>query len=266
MAAGCSLSHDIDGLVSETDTAGAGGAGAGGVGGQGGVCVPRTCADASPACGEIDDGCGGPLTCGCTAPSACGASGVCECPDAPLSTGPKAPGVATGNNGSGFVAWSNVNAARSSTDDGAVAVATLPATRRSKNLQIRRFDFAAVPDDATIATVTLTVCRWKGNNTGAISVKDDEVQLIVAGQIITPPNLAQDISWIYHGGTCEETEYVFSPSEMGIALSPADVRDEFFGANFVVKNPLTTGNDAIANVDWMKMSVEYFEACTPASE
>ena len=41
------------------------------------ACAPSTCVDLGADCGEVDDGCGTPLTCGsCAAPRTCGGGGV----------------------------------------------------------------------------------------------------------------------------------------------------------------------------------------------
>lgn len=42
-------------------------------------CTPKTCAELSQCGTDIDDGCGGTLSCGCDAPSSCQADGRCAC-------------------------------------------------------------------------------------------------------------------------------------------------------------------------------------------
>jgi hypothetical protein len=251
---GCSLAHDFDGLEASTGVGGGGGSG----------CVPRVCADVSPACGDLDDGCGNPLACGCAAPSSCD-EGVCTCPTTPLSTLPKLANVATGNSGTG-ADWADVLNVKHSDDAGASTSVVLGPGERSRNLQVRDFGISELPSDATIASVTLNVCRWKATSNGNLSIRDEVVQLIVGGMLVPGTNLANDISWIWHSGTCEEFPYIWQVDGDVLSLTVEDVQDPFFGAHFVVKNPLTVGGDVPGEVGWMTMSVSYFEACAPTSE
>jgi hypothetical protein len=49
------------------------------------ICTPRTCASASPACGDVPDGCGGVLDCGPCAQTPSATTTVCE----PLACTPR---------------------------------------------------------------------------------------------------------------------------------------------------------------------------------
>lgn len=74
LATGCPSPEPAKGCVSNTDCALGSVCKAGTCAAS---CTPRTCADLGKNCGEIDDGCGGTLSCGsCTQPETCGGGGT----------------------------------------------------------------------------------------------------------------------------------------------------------------------------------------------
>lgn len=252
---GCSLSHDFDGLVS----------GGGGEPGGGGspACVPRTCADASPSCGAIDDLCGAQLTCGCVAPATCEA-GTCACPTVPMVTAPKVPRAAKANTGTGR-SWTNVASVKTKAD-GVAASVIMPPQTHSMMLHAYGFDLDEVPDDASIDRVELTVCRWKEPEMPVVTAQDRDLELLLAGAVMPGTDVATDVGWTFHDGTCNEIEYAWTPDGQSLELTPADVKNDLFGVSLVVRNPGTSGGDVTAKVDWLTLSVSWLPSCTPESD
>lgn len=273
-ASGCSLTHDLDGLEAEGGAATSssvassasstgGGGGAGGAGG--GACTPRKCADVTPACGVLDDGCGGPLDCGCVAPGTCdAATGRCVCPPMPIVTPVLLPQVTDGTHGSG-TAWSSVTSIK--LKDAVPAHATLAAGARTLNLEASKFGFdTLLPDDAAIQSLSILICRWKSPSTAGLDVFDSSVRLLYAGQVVSQANEPAVSAWAYNGNHCQTLKYDWIPAGQTPPLDTAHAKDPAFGAVLVARAPSTNKASVVANVDWIGMSIAYTEFCLPMNE
>lgn len=128
------------------------------------------------------------------------------------------------------------------------------------------FDLDEVPADATIERVSLTVCRWKEPEAPTITAQDRDLELLLGGVVTPSTDVATDVGWTFHGGTCLQVDYAWTPDGQSLQLLPADVKDDLFGVRFVVSNPGTSGGDVTANVDWIELSVAYLDACAERSE
>jgi hypothetical protein len=264
----CSLTHDLDGLEgaggggATTSSSAASTSSAGGAGGA--PCKPLTCAQISPKCGALDDGCGGPLDCGCLAPSACDLSGVCVCPPMPIVTPVVLPTKTDVTHGTG-AAWTS--AASATAKDGVAAHATLTANTHTMNLEVSGFGFdQLIPTDAAIQSLSILACRWKTPSTTTQQVLDSAVRLLYAGHVLSQANVPSVTPWAYNNDKCQQVKYDWIPAGQSPPLDTAHVRDPAFGAVLVAKAPSTNTVSVVADVDWIGMSIAYTQTCLPMNE
>ena len=265
---GCTYAHDIDGLTSgpESTTHDAGGeAGLDALADEGPAdappCVPITCADITPRCGPIPDGCASTITCACVAPSTCGADGMCACPEVPVyaEAAPKRVQTDNDNYPGNPVSWDTPMGAAASGGDRATS--TLPVNVNSMRLHATRFDFA-VPPDATISGIELFLVKSADpQGSGSGTIDDYKIALLKAGN--QQGDRTQDVDWPLVDKTFR---YGSATDGWGTTWVPADVNDsESFGAVVRAHNGSASGNTVTARVDFIQIRVHYFPKCQALS-
>lgn len=223
------------------------------------TCVPRACV-AGLSCGEIDDGCGGTVTCGDCTTGTCGGggtAGVCGCA-ATAQAGPSSAGAGVNDKRWGVSAWSGPGAitaedASGGSDTGAATAYVSKSQSSTNYLLATGFGFA-VPSTALITGISVEVRRRSMIGTG--DVVDDRVSL-VANDAVTALDHAKAAPW---SGEWTYATYGGSSDLWDRVWTPAEVNSADFGVVFAARFVGSAGNDR-PWVDHVRVTVHYAESC-----
>lgn len=253
----CNVAFDVEGLSDEYRSVtvhGDAGVATGGAGSFPG-CVPHSCATVSPACGDLDDGCGKLLRCGCAEPATC-VQGQCVCGDE-VSMQVRKPGFLDSKADSGDSAWASVNQAQNS--ENKYAEVSLDPAAMSQFLTATEFGFD-IPDDATVTGVELLLERKRTALSGSGTINDHTIRLLKDGAL-SGTNKAADLDW----PSAELTlSYGGESDAWGLTFSPADIDKSTFGVAVRVKN-VATKAEMMAQVDSILLRVYFKPKCGPLS-
>lgn len=160
------------------------------------------------------------------------------------------------DSGVGTLAWSNPgNITAADNAWATVAIAATQVTHYLKGLMSTPF---AVPADATINGIELTVNR--NRQAGLGNVRDSTVKLVVGGTV--SGNNKADTGTNWPSVNDGSVTYGSSSDLWGLSLSPSDVNATDFGA--VVSATIAAGSSDTARVDDMTIAVYYTPVSTVA--
>ena len=166
------------------------------------------------------------------------------------SSGPKNPAVAIDDASIGTEVWNDPENVTSSDD--------LKAAVRVNDFNISHYikatDFGfSIPSDAIIEGVVVEIERRVSSNRSGSIVRDASVKLVKGG-VISGEDRATGISYINK----DINESHGSPSDLwGLALSPADINNEDFGASVAVTKSNSNGTDREARIDNIRLIIYY---------
>jgi hypothetical protein len=215
-------------------------------------CIPRTCDQALPSCGSLDDGCGKTIQCGCWPPLSCGGAGIAgKCGCLPQQVIERSASAFWNDQSITGAAWSNPSNARKS-DDG-VASATLGVDEHSNYLKAAEFGFD-LPSTAVVQGIELVVER---SASAAAVVSDHEVRIAIDG-VLQPKIDKKPEPW----GTADSSETYGSSTELWEAsgITPALINESNFGMALAV---VSTGAGVSANVDSIRFRVHFANPTCP---
>ncbi len=167
--------------------------------------------------------------------------------------GPRDPGTAVNDSGTGSIAWGTPTGARLGSDTSS-ATATLGSGQTSNYLKVTNFGFtsAMIPDDATIVGIKVEIQRKGSSNTN--TVRDNIVKIVRADGTLGGTNQAHATSW----PTSDAYDTYGSASDLWneTAWSPAAIRDTDFG---VVISATANGGSStrVASVNHVRVTVTY---------
>ena len=166
------------------------------------------------------------------------------------NTGAISPGTVANDTGIGSTAWSDVANAATSDDNWATAVLTTGTP--SNWLKFTNFDFSAVPTDANIDGVVVTIERHQA--TGSAYIKDNSVKLVDSdGSAGGDDKAAADLWTVTLDGTAT---YGGASDTWGAVPTAAMVRNSNFGVALSATVSDTQPNYT-AYVDAATMTVYY---------
>jgi len=146
----------------------------------------------------------------------------------------------------GTVPWENPQ--NITADDTSYATAALN-NATSNYLEGTNFGFA-IPADATINGIEVTIGRFEDDREKRQDVRDNVVSLIKGG-VITGTNYSTGKEW--PTGSPVAATYGSTSNLWGTTWTPADINASNFGVAFSV----TSSNNRTASVDYMQISVTY---------
>jgi hypothetical protein len=192
---------------------------------SGDSCVPRSCDQASPSCGTLDDGCGKTMQCSCWPPLSCGGAGIAgKCGCLPEQVIERTASAFWNDQTIGKVVWSDPGSA--SRSDDAVSSADLAASETSNYLKGAEFGFD-LPSTAVVKGIELVIER---SASAGSAVNDHEVRIALNGAL-QPKIIKQTVAWgtedanvTYGSATdlweaAEVTPALINQSNFGMALS-----------------------------------------------
>ncbi len=158
--------------------------------------------------------------------------------------------------GVGTITWNNPQ--NITADDTSYATATLRYYAASRYLEGTNYGFA-IPADATINGIVVTIGRFENARGWGQDVRDDVVRLIKGG-IITGTNKAVTRQEWPTGSPVAAT-YGSTSDLWGTTWTPADIND----SNFGVALSAISSNYRTAAVDYMQISVTYTALSQPTA-
>jgi len=171
-----------------------------------------------------------------------------------VSSGLTYPTVAVDAADVGTVAWTNP--ANALTNNDTYATVTLNSGAISHHLKTTGYGFA-IPTDATITGIQLTIDRYTSGPVGSTRIRDSEVRLVKAGTVIGDNKAATSTDWPRSGAT---TNYGSTSNLWGTTWTPTDINDSTFGAALAVTTPNTSNRTAY--VDYLAITVTYTRGTT----
>lgn len=179
-----------------------------------------------------------------------GAMALTATPGFGQSAGPNNAGTGQNVTGVGTIAWTNPGNIVS--DNNVYATAVLPTTGSISNyLRGTNYGFA-IPSNATILGITVTIGKYSSNFIGFTAVNDNAVNLVKAGAV-TGTNKAQG-TW----PTSETaTAYGGAADLWGTTWTPADINASTFGVVISAQNNSILGISYTAYVDYIQVTVTY---------
>lgn len=162
-------------------------------------------------------------------------------------------GTGTSVTGVGTSAWSSPSLITADDNSNATALRNSDGTTTTNYLQATNFGFA-IPTNATITGVTVSVNRYASANSSSDYVRDNVVSLIKSGSVTSTNRGLTTTNWIItqsnvasYGGTNDLWSSSWTPAEInatnfGVALS----------ANITRDNGTVT-----ANVDYIQVTITY---------
>lgn len=249
------MSCSLDGRCRHSPASPDGGAGTGGGdAGNDGNCFPATCGTLAPKCGELDDGCGNPLTCGCAAPNTCGGGGkLGECGCSKQQSLTRSADAVFEAKITGNAAWTNLSDARLSDDKWATTAAPLDAGKTTNQLKASAFGFT-LPAGALVRGVEVGIERSASGS--ATALKDQDVRVLVKGAPL-PTNGAKNIPW----ATADTAASYGSATELwgATAIQAGEVEAADFGVLLTV----TASAADTPRVDAISMTVHFEDPACP---
>ncbi len=166
-----------------------------------------------------------------------------------VTAGPNNAGSGAEAAGPGTVAWSNEG--NITVDDTNYATSNMGPGETSEYLVASNFGFA-IPSNATIDGITVTIARASSANTLGFSINDSEVRLMKNG-VIGGDNNATATDWPTSIGTAT---YGGSTDDWGQVWTPADINSSNFGVALSAFAQTILSNRT-ASVDYIRVSVDY---------
>ena len=195
----------------------------------------------------------GPTTTGVTI--CAGGSGTLSSSTTCIATQSSSRGAGIGATatGVGTLAWSNPG--RINTDDNSNSTASRGSdgTTTTNYLQATNFGFA-IPTDATITGIVVSVNRYGSANSGSDYVRDNVVSLIKSGLVTSTNRALTTTNWVVT--TTNVASYGATNDLWGSSWNPADINATNFGV--ALSANITRNNGTVtANVDYMSITVTY---------
>lgn len=155
----------------------------------------------------------------------------------------------------GTVAWTNP--ANALTNNNTDATVTLISGAISHYLKTTGYGFA-IPTDATIKGIQLTIERYSPGTGGDPRIRDSVVSLVKAGTITGNNKANATTNW---SRTTRETINYGSASDLwGATWTPGEINDPNFGAALAVTTP--NSSSRTASVDYLAITVTYTRGTT----
>ena len=174
------------------------------------------------------------------------------------TVGPSYPNSSITGGGDG-VAWTNPG--NVSADDNSYMTANIGNTGTSQALYATDFNFASIPDDATIAGIEVAIGRYS-STTNPNLIRDNTVQLLKSGSAIGNNKAVTGTNWPNESEGEGEATYGGPGDLWGTTWSPAEIKASNFGLELIVDN--SGFNSHIAYVDYIRITV--YLAGPPAGE
>jgi len=168
------------------------------------------------------------------------------------TAGPTDAGTGTNVNGPGTIAWANPGNITAVGAPYATAILTPGAT--SEYLQGTDYGFA-IPSNATINGIQVTIRRQSSSNSGNNSVDDSDLYLLKGGAIVGSDH-ASGSDW----PTSMQTANYGSTSDLwGTTWTPAEINADNFGVALSVLNESSGffGSNRTASVDYIQVTITY---------
>jgi hypothetical protein len=221
----------------------------------GDACVPKSCVSVAPACGALDNGCGGAMQCFCAPPDTCGGGGVLgRCGCAREQTADRAPGAFWNDATIGSIGWTEPSRARAS-DDAHAAAPDIGLGEITNYLKAADFGFQ-LPSSSVIRGIQVLIER---SSSGPATLVDHQVRVALDGKLL--PHVAErPESWpaqdavVGYGGETELWE--------AEAVTPELVNRPNFGMALAVTGQ---GEQATAQVDQIRIRLFFTNPACPGS-
>jgi hypothetical protein len=172
------------------------------------------------------------------------------CPEGnSITVGPRNPVAAT-SAGGGTIVWSNPTNALTINSVYTTANLSGPGLKSSQYLRTTNYDFSAIPSNATIVGISVTIGRFQNSTGGGNDVKDFDVNLLKAGTIVGNDYANTGTEW---PTTLTAANYGGTLDLWGTTWTVNDIKNTGFGATLQVNSD----NDRTASVDYMQIAVTY---------
>lgn len=165
------------------------------------------------------------------------------------TAGPNFAGAGAEANGPGTIAWSNEGFITA--DDNNYATANLGNNAVSEYLQATGFGFA-IPSNAMINGIQVTIMRQSSSNGGNNSVDDSDLYLLKGGAIVGTDH-ASGNDWPTTMGTAT---YGATNDLWGTTWTPAEINAANFGVTLSVLNE-SGFSSRTASVDYIQVTITY---------